>query len=158
MTDDDPGRFRPPSTRVVPRFAGVPTFLRLPSHGDPADLDVMICGAPFDGGTTYRPGARFGPRGVRMASALSRGFHPGPRVDIFERLRCADGGDVPCVPMDTERSIAAIEARDSDVARAEADRIDRNSGAHIAFEEAAPDVGRGKGISQLQVLEDERAQ
>lgn len=112
MTDSDHGsRFRPVSTREVPRFAGVPTFLRLPAHADPKDVDVLVCGAPFDGGTTYRPGARFGPRGVRMASALTRGFHPGPRVDIFDRLQCADGGDVACVPMDTGRSLAAIEAR-----------------------------------------------
>jgi len=105
------GRFRPVATRRVPRFAGIPTFLRLPSHDEPRDVDVMIVGAPFDGGTTYRPGARFGPRGVRMASALTRGFHPSQGLDLFEHLRCADGGDVSCVPMSIERSLAAIEAR-----------------------------------------------
>ena len=59
MTDGDRKRFQPISTRLVPRFAGVPTFLRLPVHDDPKDVDVLICGAPFDGGTTFRPGARF---------------------------------------------------------------------------------------------------
>src|SRR5437867_4444167 len=91
MTD-----FKPVPPRQVPRFAGVSTFLRLPVHTDPNDVDVMIVGAPFDGGTSFRPGARFGPRGVREASALSRGFHDAPGVDLFEHLKCADGGDVLC--------------------------------------------------------------
>jgi len=115
--------FRPISTRKVPRFAGVPTFLRLSVHAEPSDpaaVDVLICGAPFDGGTTYRPGARFGPRAVRMASALSRGFHPSPApgIDVFASLRCGDGGDVACVPMSIERSLEAIEARALAIARA----------------------------------------
>ncbi|MEZ4410413.1 MAG: agmatinase [Polyangiales bacterium] len=108
--------FRPVSPREVPRFSGVSTFLRLPRHDDPRDVDVMIVGAPFDGGTSFRPGARFGPRGVREASALTRGFHPGPDVDLFDVLRCADGGDVLCVPMDTARSLNNIEARVREVA------------------------------------------
>lgn len=116
--DDDRDRFRPISTRKVPRFAGVPTFLRLPVHDDPADLDVMICGAPFDGGTTYRPGARFGPRGVRTASALTRGFSAAHGLDLFAHLRCADGGDVLCVPMSIERTLENIRARALQIAQA----------------------------------------
>jgi agmatinase len=108
--------FAPISTRSVPRFAGIPTFLRLPVHADPRDLDVMICGAPFDGGTTFRPGARFGPRGVRIASALGRGHHPERGVSLFEKLRCADGGDILCVPMSTERSLANITERIHEIA------------------------------------------
>jgi agmatinase len=114
---DDGDRFRPISTRKVPRFAGVPTFLRLPVHENPADLDVMICGAPFDGGTTFRPGARFGPRGVRNASALTRGFSPAQGLDLFEHLRCADGGDVLCIPMSIERTLENIQARAQEIAR-----------------------------------------
>ena len=112
--------FAPVSTRLTPRFAGVPTFLRLPVHADPADVDVMICGAPFDGGTTFRPGARFGPRAVRVASALSRGHHPERGVSMFEKLRCADGGDILCIPMSTERSLANITARIYEIAHARA--------------------------------------
>lgn len=111
---------RPVSTRKVPRFAGVATFLRLPQRETPRGLDVLVCGAPFDGGTTYRPGARFGPRAVREASALSRGFHPGPGLDVFERLRCADGGDILCIPMSTERSLQHIRARVHEIVRAKA--------------------------------------
>lgn len=112
--------FRPASTREVPRFAGVGTFLRLPQHDDPNDVDVLICGVPFDGGTTFRPGARFGPRAVRQQSALTRGFHPGSGISLFEQLRCADGGDVVCVPMSVERSLEAIRARVAQIAEAQA--------------------------------------
>ena len=111
-------RFRPVSTREVPRFAGVSTFLRLSHHEQPRDVDVMIVGAPFDGGTTFRPGARFGPRGVRAASALTRGHSPTHGLDLFDHLRCADGGDVTCIPMSTERTLANIEARVGEIADA----------------------------------------
>jgi agmatinase len=114
----DPPRFRPVSPRKVPRFAGVSTFLRLPLHEDPADVDVLICGAPFDGGTTYRPGARFGPRAVRAASALTRGYSPAHGVELFENLRCADGGDVSCVPMSLERTLEHVRERALQIARA----------------------------------------
>lgn len=118
MSDHD--RFRPISTRQVPRFAGVPSFLRLPQHAEPADVDVMICGAPFDGGTTFRPGARFGPRAVRVASALGRGYSPERGVAVFDRLRCADGGDILCVPMSAERTLQAIQERVAQIADARA--------------------------------------
>lgn len=114
----EPHRFRPIPTRKVPRFAGVSTFLRLPQHDDPSDVDVMIVGAPFDGGTSYRPGARFGPRGVRNASALTRGFHPAPGLDLFDHLRCADGGDIATVPMSIEESLLRISTRLEEIARA----------------------------------------
>lgn len=118
MNDDGRSRFAPKSPRVVPRFAGVPTFLRLPEHDEPADVNVMICGAPFDGGTTFRPGARFGPRAVRVASALTRGFQPSHGFDLFDRLTACDGGDVACVPMSIERSLDLIRDRALSIARA----------------------------------------
>jgi agmatinase len=108
----------PPSTRKVPRFAGVSTFLRLAQQEAPDGLDVMVCGAPFDGGTTFRPGARFGPRAVREASALTRGYQPALGRDVFQALRCADGGDIACVPMRLEQSLDDIRARVGEIARA----------------------------------------
>jgi agmatinase len=111
-------RFRPVPTRKVPRFAGVSTFLRLPEHDQPADVDVMIVGAPFDGGTSYRPGARFGPRGVRQASALTRGFHPEPGLDLFDHLRCCDGGDIAAVPLSIDETLLRIATRIEQIARA----------------------------------------
>ena len=94
------------------RFAGIPSFLRLPVHdqGLPA-VDVLLCGAPFDGGTSFRPGARFGPRAVREASALSRPYSQALGVDIFEELAVADGGDVGGSSHDVEGSLDAIAAR-----------------------------------------------
>lgn len=115
---DEGDRFAPKPTRAIPRFAGVPTFLRLPEHDVPADVDVMICGAPFDGGTTFRPGARFGPRAVRAASALTRGFQPSHGFDIFERLKACDGGDVACVPMSVDRSLELIAERAQSIGEA----------------------------------------
>ncbi|MDB4977743.1 MAG: agmatinase [Myxococcaceae bacterium] len=114
----EPKSFRPVPTRKVPRFAGVSTFLRLPEHDDPRDVDVMILGAPFDGGTSFRPGARFGPRGVRQASALTRGFHPAPGLDLFDHLRCCDGGDVATVPMSIDESLLRIATRIEEIGRA----------------------------------------
>lgn len=114
MTDESPP-FAPVSTREVPRFAGVPTFLRLPHRTDVSGADVAICGAPFDGGTTYRPGARFGPRAVREASALSRGFSTAGKVDVFATLSAVDAGDVACVPMDMLRTQQSLQARTAEL-------------------------------------------
>lgn len=113
-----PSTTAPVSARRVPRFAGVATFLRLPERADPDGLDVLVCGAPFDGGSTYRPGSRFGPRAVREASALSRGYHPAQGLDFGEALHCADGGDIACIPMSTERSLDAIRTRVAEIAAA----------------------------------------
>jgi len=55
-------------------------------------VDVLLCGVPFDGGTSFRPGARFGPRAVREASALARPFSAALGVDVYDELRVADGG------------------------------------------------------------------
>jgi agmatinase len=86
--------------------------LRLPVHdqGLPP-VDVLLCGAPFDGGTSFRPGARFGPRAVREASALSRPYSQALGVDIFAELAVADGGDVGGSTHDVEGSLDAIAER-----------------------------------------------
>jgi agmatinase len=77
---------------------------------------VLLCGAPFDGGTSFRPGARFGPRAVREASALSRPYSQALGVDIFGELSAADGGDVGGSPHDVERALDAIAARTEAIA------------------------------------------
>jgi agmatinase/guanidinopropionase len=81
------------------------------------DVDVLLCGVPFDGGSSYRPGARFGPRAVRDASALARGFSAALGIDVFEELRVADGGDVPLSPHDIGAAIAAVADRAEAIAR-----------------------------------------
>ena len=59
---------QPVSGTKVPRFAGPSTFARLPEIRDVKSCDVAIVGVPFDAGTSYRPGARFGPQSIRQAS------------------------------------------------------------------------------------------
>ena len=78
----------------------------------PAGLDVALLGLPYDGGVSYRPGARFGPRAVREQSSLIRPWNPVLKVHPFEKLRVADCGDVDVVPISIERTHAAIERED----------------------------------------------
>src|SRR5499426_2149281 len=94
-----------------PRFAQPATFMRLPLVGDPRGLDVAILGIPFDGGTSYRPGARLGPREVRAQSSLIRPYSYFQKVAPFDRLNVADVGDVDAPPVSIERCYDAIETR-----------------------------------------------
>jgi agmatinase len=100
---------------VVPRFAGPATFARLPRREDVGVCDVAVLGIPFDSGVTYRPGARFGPHGVRAASRLLRAYHPGLDVQPFAAQQVADVGDVACNPFDIAEAIAQIEAAADEV-------------------------------------------
>ena len=107
-------RYRTVSSENLPRFAGVPTFLRLPilrELGSVPDVDVLLSGVPFDGGTSYRPGARLAPRSVREASSLARSFSAALGIDIYEELRVADGGDVATSPHDIGHAIAMVTER-----------------------------------------------
>src|SRR4029450_10058593 len=92
-----------------PRFAQPATFMRLPHLESPAGLDVALCGIPFDGGCSYRSGARMGPRHVREQSSLIRPWNSALRVHPFDRLRVADCGDVDIVPVSIEATFSAIE-------------------------------------------------
>lgn len=110
MTDDF---FQPVSGFVLPRFAGIPTFMRLPhvSLDDPklAQVQVGLIGAPWDGGTTNRPGPRHGPRQLRDASTMIRAQHGITGVRPFEMLRCADLGDVAPNPASVDDSLRRME-------------------------------------------------
>lgn len=102
MTVSAGSAYRPVDARILPRFAGVRTFARLPHVDDnQSEIDVAVLGFPFDTATSYRSGARFGPEAIRSASALLRPYHLQHGVDVFERLTCVDAGDVPIVPGDT---------------------------------------------------------
>ena len=68
MSNSDSTPIQPISGTVIPRFAGPSTFARLPELRDVSHCDVAIVGIPFDAGTSYRPGARFGPQAIRQAS------------------------------------------------------------------------------------------
>jgi agmatinase len=102
---------RPRNPFVSPRFGQIATFMLLPAAEGPAELDVALLGIPYDGGTSYRTGARFGPRAVREQSSLIRPWNPALKVHPFEKLRVADCGDVDVVPISIERTHAAIEAK-----------------------------------------------
>ena len=70
-----------------------------------------MLGIPYDGGVSYRTGARFGPRAVREQSSLIRPWNPVLKVHPFDRLRVADCGDVDVVPISIERTHEAIERK-----------------------------------------------
>ncbi len=90
--------FTPVSGFDLPRFAGVPTFMRLPhvppDHPRFGEVEIGLVGAPWDAGTTNRPGPRHGPRQLRDASTMIRAQHPVSGVRPFERARLADLGDI----------------------------------------------------------------
>ena len=104
-------RLGPRDAFVSPRFGQVATFMLLPLAQTAENLDVALVGIPYDGGTSYRTGARFGPRAVREQSSLIRPWNPVLKVHPFEKLRVADCGDVDVVPISIERTYAAIEQR-----------------------------------------------
>ncbi len=94
----------------VPRFAGFSTFARLPRLEDIGHCDVAVVGVPFDAGTTYRPGARFGPGAIRQGSRLLRPYHPGLDVSPFAVHQVADAGDIVGNPFNIEEAIGQIQA------------------------------------------------
>jgi guanidinobutyrase len=94
----------------MPRFGGIATFMRLPLITDFSQLDVAVVGVPFDIGTSNRPGARFGPRGIRSESVLLRPYNMATRAAPFDHLRIADTGDVATNPYNLLDSVARIEA------------------------------------------------
>jgi len=100
---------RPLDAQVIPRFAGVRTFMRLPHVTDLTGVDAAVYGIPFDTGTSFRTGQRFGPEGIRSASALLRPYNPALDVNVVETLSIVDYGDVPVSPGNTERTYAQVE-------------------------------------------------
>lgn len=104
------GRLGPPDGRDFPRFMGPSTFARLPALDQVERADVAILGLPFDSGTSYRPGARFGPLGIRNGSRLLRAYHAPLDASPFHDQQVADAGDVPLSPYSIDDAIAAAEA------------------------------------------------
>ena len=104
--------FLPISGFELPRFAGVPTFMRLPhlELGEPdiSKVNIGFVGVPWDGGTTNRPGARHGPRALRDASTMIRQVHPVSGLNPFEAVNCADLGDVAVNPADVMDTLQRV--------------------------------------------------
>jgi agmatinase len=95
-----------------PAFAGITTFLKAPYVEDVHQLsghDVAVVGAPFDGGTTYRSGARWGPQAIRRISALYDSYCLDLAVDLQEELDLVDVGDVFVIPSNIEKTFDQID-------------------------------------------------
>jgi agmatinase len=119
-----------------------------------ADADVVIVGAPFDGGTSHRPGARFGPQAIRQACYLPHdGSRPSLalRVDALRDLRVLDAGDVEMYSGDIERSIAALDEAVSAVAAAGAIPVVLGGDHAIALPDVTG-VARHLGFGRVSVV------
>ena len=110
--------------------------------GDPSSMagaDVVVVGAPFDGGTSHRPGTRFGPQAIRMTDYLAHdGSRPSLalRTDGLRDLRVLDAGDVEMYSGDIETALPALEAAVETVTRAGAIPVVLGGDHSIAFADA----------------------
>jgi agmatinase len=105
----------------LPAYVGLPSFQKLPYLDDAALAarrpDVAIIGAPYDEGSSHRPGSRFGPNAIRMAT-----YHSGSvnalqhAIQPFEWLEVVDAGDAPVVPASPERAHEVIRRKVAAVA------------------------------------------
>ena len=112
MSSSEPPREEPigqVDALAVPRFAGLRTFARLRPLEDVGRADVAVLGAPFDGATTFRAGARFGPAAIREASLLLRPYNEAQDISPFAAVQVADAGDAPASPLDVQAGHDAIE-------------------------------------------------
>lgn len=92
-----------------PRFAGIATFALLPMVADVEKVDIAVVGVPFDSGTSFRPGARFGPAHIREQSRQLHPYHQYLDVFPFKELQVADAGDIPVEPYNIVRAVEKIE-------------------------------------------------
>ena len=130
MSNSDSKPIQPISGTVVPRFAGPSTFARLPELRDVSHCDVAIVGIQFDAGTSYRPGARFGPQAIRQASRhLRTQYHPAYDTEPFAEQQVADAGDIACNPYNIEKAVVEIQKAATDLL-GKVDRIISLGGDH----------------------------
>lgn len=95
----------------LPHYAGINTFMKAPYLEDVnqvGNFDVAIVGVPHDSGTTYRPGTRFGPQGIRRISALYTPYNYEMGVDLREQITLCDVGDIFTIPGNNEKSFDQI--------------------------------------------------
>ena len=100
----------PPNATEIPRFVGPDTFARLPRLDQTDHAAVAVLGIPFDAGVSYRPGARFGPQGIRAGSKLLRPYHPALDVNPWDVHQVVDAGDVVAHPFDLVAAVGQVEA------------------------------------------------
>jgi guanidinopropionase len=109
---------QPVDASMVPRFAGIASFMRLPVVASPDGLDIALFGIPWDGGTTNRAGARHGPREIRSQSTLMRRVHHVSGTEPFSIARIADIGDLAVNPIDLMDGLRLIEEGVARIVRA----------------------------------------
>ncbi|WDL95967.1 agmatinase [Alicyclobacillus sp. ALC3] len=92
-------KYEPRNSFESPRFSGPRTFMRLPWVEKAEEgVDFAVTGIPFDGGQSFRTGARFGPEAIRDFSVLLRPYNPVQDISIFDYLSGIDYGDIPIIP------------------------------------------------------------
>lgn len=104
------GKYQPRDSMQSPRFSQPATFMRLPHVVDLTDVDIALVGIAYDGGTSYRPGARFGPREIREQSSLIRPYSGPQKTYPFDKNNVADCGDIDTAPNSIEKTYELIEA------------------------------------------------
>lgn len=104
-------------------FAGITSFMRSPVTRDLMGVEVAIVGVPFDGGTSYRSGTRFGPRKIREASLMLWGYNNPLAVRPLEVLNVVDYGDVDVIPPSITDTMTNIDAEVSTILAAGASVI-----------------------------------
>jgi agmatinase len=108
----------PPDALLAPRFTGPRTYARLPYLKDLSGVDCAVFGMPWDGGASFRPGARFGPESIRSASGMIRTYNAEQGVQVFGALSTIDYGDAPTVPGYIEDTLDRIDEFVSPLAEA----------------------------------------
>ena len=112
-------RYQPPDASLAPRYTGIRTFARFPHVAEDLEqVDAAVIGVPFDTATTMRPGARFGPAGIRDASMLLRPWNTAQRVNVFDTLSIVDRGDLHVTPGNAEKTTQQIADQLEPVIRA----------------------------------------
>ncbi len=116
MSDGNPLRPGLRAQLAAETYQGIATFGRLPLVTEVEQLDdwrpdVAVVGAPWDGSTTNRPGARFGPRALRANSYVPGAYHLDLGIEIFDHLAAVDSGDAICLHGLWEPSRQAIHDR-----------------------------------------------
>ena len=110
--------YEPWNALEAPRFTGPRTFARLPVVRELDGVDAAVFGMPWDGGTSFRSGTRFGPEAIRSASGMIRTYNAVQRVQVFGSLSCIDYGDAPTAPGYIEETLRRIEEFVAPLARA----------------------------------------
>lgn len=110
MTPEEPMASHSAYGADLQPFAGITTFMRCPATRNLAGVDVAVMGLPFDSGTSYRSGARFGPRKIRELSLLLWGYNNPLAVRPLDVLRVVDYGDADVIPPSILDTMANVEA------------------------------------------------